>query len=453
MIRSSCVLLMGLAATSCVSADLEDEVVDGLRLAVGYFSTEIATEGGYLWEYAADLSERWGEGEATETQIWVQPPGTPAVGQALLRAYLATEDESILRAAEAAGDALIQGQLQCGGWDYKIEFDEEQRARWRYRQDGIAGRDAPEGRNTGTFDDNNTQSAVRYLMALHAATGEERFGEAARYALDFMLRAQFENGAWPQRFPLPEKGYSGFYTFNDNAMNDCIDVMVRAYRQYGDAKYQEPAERGGAFIILSQLDAPQAGWAQQYDADLKPVWARKFEPESVCSAVTSRNIRTLVQLHLEFGDDKYLEPIGDAIEWLQESQISDGRWARFYELESNRPLYFTTEYELVYTDEDLPTHYSFQGEYGVRSAIRQYEDVTDAGRDAYIARLDRAPTADQRVRRAASAAERASEVLGAMDADGRWLDGDRIKCATFAGNVNALSAYLEAVGPGQLGGA
>jgi len=435
------------AATSCVSADLRDEAVDGLRRAVGYFSAEIATEGGYLWEYTADLSERWGEGKATETQIWVQPPGTPTVGQALLRAHVATGDESILRAAEAAGDALIQGQLQCGGWDYKVEFDEEQRGRWRYRQEAIAGRDAPDGRDTGTFDDNNTQSAIRCLMALHAATGEERFGEAARYALDFMLRAQFDNGAWPQRFPLPEKGYSGFYTFNDNAMNDCIDVMILAHRQYGDAKYEQAAGRGADFIILSQLDAPQAGWAQQYDAELKPAWARKFEPESVCSAVTTRNIRTLVQLYLEFGDERYLEPIPAAIEWLRASPISEGRWARFYELQSNRPLYFTTEYELVYTDDDLPTHYSFQGTYGVRSAIRHYDDVSQAGREAYIAGRDRVPTAAQRERLAASTAERAREALAAMDEGGRWLDADRIKCATFAANVNALCAYLEAVGP------
>jgi hypothetical protein len=70
-----------------------------LEKAVAYFTSKVATHGGYLWEYTPDLKERWGEGKATETQIWVQPPGTPSVGQALLHAYKATGDERYWKAA------------------------------------------------------------------------------------------------------------------------------------------------------------------------------------------------------------------------------------------------------------------------------------------------------------------------------------------------------------------
>eukprot|EP01035_Chromulina_nebulosa_P060165 gene60165-82315_t len=66
----------------------------------------IATEGGYLWRYSADLKERAGENKATETQIWVQPPGTPSVGMAFLRAYEVTQEAKYLDAAKAAADAL-----------------------------------------------------------------------------------------------------------------------------------------------------------------------------------------------------------------------------------------------------------------------------------------------------------------------------------------------------------
>ena len=75
----------------------------GLRRAVEYFRTQVATEGGYLWRYGEDLARREGEGKATATQVWVQPPGTPAVGLAYLAAY------------EATGDALLPRRRPRGG--------------------------------------------------------------------------------------------------------------------------------------------------------------------------------------------------------------------------------------------------------------------------------------------------------------------------------------------------
>ena len=64
-----------------------------------------------------------------------------------------------------------------------------------------------------------------------------------------------------------------------------------------------------------------------------------------------------------------------AVKWYRRSAIAPGKWARFYELQTNRPLYFTKDYQLTYSDTDLPTHYSFQSSYGVESMIRYYEAV------------------------------------------------------------------------------
>ena len=55
--------------------------------------------------------------------------------------------------------------------------------------------------------------------------------------------------------------------------------------------------------------------------------------------------------------------------WYRRSAIAPSMWARFYELQTNRPLYFTREYQLTYRDNDMPTHYSFQSSYGVESMI------------------------------------------------------------------------------------
>ena len=94
---------------------LVDEAKAGLRKACGFFRDKVSTEGGYLWRYSADLKLREGEGKATATQIWVQPPGTPSVGMAWLEAYRATGDRYYLDGAVAAAHALVRGQLYSGG--------------------------------------------------------------------------------------------------------------------------------------------------------------------------------------------------------------------------------------------------------------------------------------------------------------------------------------------------
>ena len=283
------------------------EARTAMSRAATYFRTEIATHGGYLWRYKEDLSQREGEGRATPSQVWVQPPGTPSVGFAFLRAYQATGSLTMLQAAREACQALIWGQLACGGWDYLIDFDPEASKQWYYRRDKEAGREIAQGqRNRATFDDNNSQCALGLLMAVDQALGfrDRELHDAALYGLECVLQAQFDNGAWPQCWPLPPLHYYKYYTFNDAAINECISVLLTAYHTYGDQRYRQAALRGGDFIIQSQLPPPQAGWAQQYDFDMQPAWARWFEPPAVCTSVTRRNVRTLMELYRHSRDQR-----------------------------------------------------------------------------------------------------------------------------------------------------
>jgi len=199
-------LLCGVAGARAAESTPE-QARAALSKATAYLRS-ISTEGGYLWWYSEDLKQRRGEETATATQVWVQPPGTPSVGEAFLRAYRATKDSQYLRAARDAGLALARGQLQSGGWDYLIEFDPEQAKKWYRRTD--AGRvpeaEAARRKKVSTFDDDNSQSALRFLMELvdtggggdEAETAETR--RAMEYGLAKMLEAQYPNGAWPQRW-------------------------------------------------------------------------------------------------------------------------------------------------------------------------------------------------------------------------------------------------------------
>ncbi|NLX99528.1 MAG: hypothetical protein GXY83_25615 [Rhodopirellula sp.] len=451
---------------------LRRQAAEGLTKAIDFFQNEVSCEGGYLWRYSDDFERREGEGKASPTTVWVQPPGTPSVGMAILGAYEATGDKHYLEAARRTGMCLVCGQLESGGWDYRIDFAPQDRARYAYRVE--SGR-KEKLRNTSTLDDDTTQAALRMLMRLDKALDfkDSTIHDAVVYGLDKLIQTQYPNGAWPQRFdsPLdpnqfpvkkasypetwsrnyPKIDYKAFYTFNDNAMNDVIDVMFEAWHTYDEAKYRSSAERAGGFLLLAQMPDPQPGWAQQYDGDMQPAWARKFEPPSITGGEAYGVLRALFRIYRETGDKKYLEPVPRAIDYYRGSVLPDGQLARFYELKTNRPLYFTKTYELTYDDGDMPTHYAFKVGNWIDSAQRQYDELVklspDKLRQVNATKPARSPSS--------KLIAQVKAVLGDLDDRGRWVEagtlryqGDNdptrrvIDCTTFIRNVNTLSAYL-----------
>jgi hypothetical protein len=314
-----------------------------------------------------------------------------------------------------------------------------------------------------------------------------RIHDAAEYALEQLLTAQYPIGAWPQRFSqppadaaelpvrqagypkswsrtFPGRDYQGFYTLNDNALADTIEVMFQAAEVYGNDRYRAAAVRGGEFLLLAQLSEPQPAWAQQYSLQMEPAWARKFEPPSVTGGESQGVLRTLLQVYLRTGDRRFLEPIPRAVAYFRRSQLPDGSLARFYELKTNRPLYFTKDYRLTYEDDDLPTHYAFTVGSGIERIARRYEQIAgwdEAARMREVARLtdvaprpsgEPSPRLIQSVR----------TVVEQLDDQGRWLEEGRMKyhgdedrtrriidCRTFVRNVQTLSEYLSCFRGGE----
>ena len=88
--------LLMLALGSAQDGSFRPEAEKALKKAVTFFRTHVATEGGYLYRYSEDLSKREGEGRTNDRTVWVQPPGTPAVGLAYLRAWRSTGDSFYL---------------------------------------------------------------------------------------------------------------------------------------------------------------------------------------------------------------------------------------------------------------------------------------------------------------------------------------------------------------------
>lgn len=474
-LTATCLLILWLANTPAAGDDLPGQAEEALRRATDFYTRKVASHGGYVYRYSADLTKREGEGKTDVDTVWVQPPGTPAVGFAYLDAHELTGQPYLLAAAVSVGRCLVRGQLRSGGWRDSIEFAPDQRKKFAYR-------DEPDGakrNNLTTFDDDKTQSAARFLVRLDQRLNSQdaTIHEAAGFALDSIVKAQRPNGGWPQvyrefpraeNFPVrpasfpeswsrtyPGGPYWNHYTLNDNAIADTIELLFLAAKTYDEPAYRTSATRAGDFLILAQLPEPQPAWAQQYDDLLQPAWARKFEPPAVTGGESQRVIRTLLDLYVETGDKKYLEPIPRALAYLKRSQLADGKLARFYELRTNKPLYFTRQYELTYDDSDLPTHYGFKVGGDLDSLERRFLHTAEYKEKDLVKRRTLAKL--KVPERSPSLTADARRLMEALDERGAWVEDGQLKyhgqnddvrhvidSATFAKNLVRLAGYVAA---------
>ena len=122
MKRKLALFLLAVLCAAPAVAQTRDEVLTSMKRATTFMVDKVAYRGGYVWNYLPDLSRRWGEMEARDTMIWIQPPGTPTMGHLFLDAYHATGDQYYYQAAEQVANALIWGQHPAGGWNYVVDF-------------------------------------------------------------------------------------------------------------------------------------------------------------------------------------------------------------------------------------------------------------------------------------------------------------------------------------------
>lgn len=435
-------VLIGLILVNALPAqgngDLREQAITAMKRASVFFRDHFSQHGGYSYYATPDFKKRWGEGVASPDQIFVQPPGTPAVGEAYLDALAATKDEYYLEAARETARALVYGQLESGGWRQTIDFDPAGDHVGRYRN----GRYTGDPSNYSSLDDDQTQAALHFLIRLDQVLEfkDSKIDEAVHYALDGLLGAQFANGAFPQGWKKPaapepvvrasyprnwprtwpEDHYWDYYTLNDGLAGTVSDVLIQAHAVLGDRRFRDAAARLGDFLILAQMPAPQPAWAQQYDYEMHPVWARRFEPPAIAGRESEDAIRTLMNIFRLTGDRRYLAPIPRALAYLKSCRLPDGQLARYYELGTNLPLYMNRRdgvYFLTHDDHDLPSHYGWKNPTTVDALEAEYAALA-AGRPWA------APSESAEEREAA-----ARKAIADLDAQGRWLSvatGERI---------------------------
>jgi len=137
-----------------------------------------------------------------------------------------------------------------------------------------------------------------------------------------------------------------------------------------------------------------------------------------------------------------------AIAWLKRSRLPDGQIARFYELQTNTPLYLTKDtYELTYEDSNLPTHYSFKSKTKVEALETRYQILKSGGTPKVSKSGLKTLKKD------------AARILSELDAEGRWVSDKNgkpvlstqtpsadavVKSEVFSKNLTRLSQFLAA---------
>jgi len=438
------------------------QVLDAMKRATVFMVEKVSTNGGYVWSYLPDFSRRWGELEARPTMVWIQPPGTPTMGHLFLDGYHATGDEYYYRAAEKAAGALMAAQLESGGWNYVYDTAGEPSLREWYATVGRNAWRLEEFQHywgNATFDDAGTAEAAKFFLRLYLEKHDARYKGPLDKAIEFVLRSQYPNGGWPQRFPLTHgmlkpgnPDYTSYITFNDDVAAENVEFLTMCYGTLGEGRLLEPIRRAMNAFVVMQQPKPQPGWALQYTPDRKPAGARTYEPRALVTHTTATNIERLVQFYRTTGDPTFLARIPEAIDWLEGLTLAPGiapagrTHPTFIEPGTNRPLYVHREGSNVfngryYVDRDPKNtivHYSSFRRIDVarlRKLLGDAEalDAAALARESPLGTTARTPLPRFFVAGSTPLVD-AGQVISSLNAQGYWLVPLRTNSHPYTGD-------------------
>jgi PelA/Pel-15E family pectate lyase len=316
------------------------------------------------------------------------------------------------RDARALAENILLYQRQNGGfppnWDpLRVLSDAEKAA--------ITAEAAAEDTS---FDNRGTYPQIEYLAEAFRQTGDARFRDASLRGLGFVLAAQYENGGFPHSFPS-RKEYQPHITFMDDVMPGVLTLLRRMSdrklpfdfvpeelrAQAADARL-----RGDRCVLALQVKVQGVPtvWAGQYDErTLAPTLGRSYELPSLVSDESVSVVEYLMRI--EAPDEGIVSAITAAVAWFERSKIQGIRlerfaaepvrykyhsstedvrfvadpaapplWARFYEIETNRPFMANRDgnkvYSLAEVDRERRTGYRWYGNFAERLLSRDYPD-------------------------------------------------------------------------------
>jgi PelA/Pel-15E family pectate lyase len=218
-----------------------------------------------------------------------------------------------------------------------------------------------------TIDNKATSREITALVKAYRTTGNKAYLQAAERGIDYLFKAQYANGGWPQYYP-DKSIYRAEITYNDDAIVNVLNIMLNIATKTNDfdvvdqkyvSKAEDAVERGIACILKTQIvqNGKLTIWAAQYDQNtLKPAKARNFEPASLSTSESVGIVRFLMRIKQPSSSIK--TAISSAIAWFSTTKIVGYKfdklpsgdkglitdptsiiWARFYDFQTNQPIF------------------------------------------------------------------------------------------------------------------
>lgn len=273
--------------------------------------------------------------------------------------------------AVSLADSVLKYQMSSGGWPKNQQ--------WHIGADQAYMHECFEEGIGSTFDNKATTSEMRFLCKMYCARKDERYRKAFIRGMEYIFKAQYANGGWPQFYPARRGrsvAYSSHITFNDGAMTNILQLLEDVFTDTPEfkelnlpdsmkAKAQASYKRGIKCILDCQIrqNGHLTVWCQQHDEHtLQPAQARAYELKSFSGHGETVDI-LLFLMKIPTPSDSIKTAITSAVEWLKKHAIKDtiietytnasGQkdirtaykkgapdiWARFYSLETGEPIF------------------------------------------------------------------------------------------------------------------
>lgn len=286
--------------------------------------------------------------------------------------------------AARIADQVVLYQKDNGGWEKNIDMS----AMLTQKEKQTLAASKSDVSET-TIDNRTTYTQIAFLgkvitaslLKTTAPNNFPKYKEAFNRGVDYLLASQYENGGFPQFFPL-KNGYYTRITFNDDAMIGVLKLFRDIAKKKEDysfidedrrAKTEKAVEKAVPLILKTQIEIAgvKTVWAAQYDeTTLKPAAARKFEPVSLTAGESVAIVRFLM-LDTKPSREK-IEAVESAVRWFQTNKITGIRWvrkngesvvvkdqtappiwARFYQIETLKPIFIGRDAVIKYAVSEI----------------------------------------------------------------------------------------------------
>ena len=271
--------------------------------------------------------------------------------------------------AKAVAENVLLYQRNIGGWPKNIQMQNSLTE--VEKQKLIAQK--PDTKEI-TTDNKATTQEMLFLSKMYAQTPDERYKNSFLAGFDYLLKAQYDNGGWPQFYPL-KKGYYTHITYNDDSMVNILNVLKHCIDKtdYYSIKPSEATlskakiafDKGIDCIIKSQYkqNGVLTAWCAQHDeVTLLPANARAYELASLSGKESAKIV--LLLMSIKNPSPEIITAVNSAVAWFEKTKITGIRedrvpvpnskimekvlvkdpnaepiWARFMELDNNAPFF------------------------------------------------------------------------------------------------------------------